>query len=141
MTFRGRNAAETPAQAEAAFWDIVNLHPGLSSAKCDLVGRNNNYAAWVDNVDLRVSQGLPGLWKEHKTSVSFDILNFGNLLNKRWGRIAEIGFPLNHSFDNYNGLDANGKYVYTMGSIEDSVTRQASGESQWAVQLRLHYSF
>ena len=121
VVFRGRNTTETPAQAEAAFWAVVDANPGLSSAKGGLVGRNNNYAPWVNNFDVRLSQELPGFMKDHKVSFTFDILNFGNLLNKKWGRIDEIGFPSNRSFVNYSGLDSNGKYVYTLGSTEDLV--------------------
>ncbi len=135
VTFRG-GAAE-----EAAFWAIVDANPGLSSARGRVVGRNNNYAPWVNNIDVRLSQELPGFMKEHKVTFSFDILNFGNLLNKKWGRINEIGFPSNRSFVNYNGIDANGKYIYSLGTTEDFVTRQTAGESQWAVQATLRYSF
>jgi len=38
-------------------------------------------------------------------------------------------------------LDASGKYIYSMGSVEDLVTRQTAGESQWAVQATLRYAF
>ena len=129
------------AAEEAKFWDVVNANPGLSAAKGGIVGRNNNYAPWVNTIDMRVAQELPGFMKGHKASLSFDIFNFGNLLNKKWGRTDEIGFPSNRSFVNYAGRDANGKYIYSMGSLEDLTTRQASGESQWAVQLTLRYEF
>jgi hypothetical protein len=95
----------------------------------------------VNNVDVRVSQQLPALSAKHKASISLDILNFGNLLNRRWGRIDEIGFPSNRSFVNYGGLNPAGKYVYSLGTTEDFVTRQAAGESQWAVQVTLKYEF
>jgi len=141
VVFRGRNASQTAAQAEAAFWDVVNGNRELNAARGGLVGRNNSFAPWVNNFDVRFSQELPGFFKQHKLSFTFDILNFGNLLNKRWGRIDEIGFPSNRSFVNYGGIDANGKYIYTMGSTEDFVTKQNSGESQWAVQATLRYAF
>ncbi len=38
-------------------------------------------------------------------------------------------------------MDANGKYVYSLGSLEDHVTRQVNGESQWAVQFTVRYEF
>ncbi|MDP2005514.1 MAG: TonB-dependent receptor [Rubrivivax sp.] len=135
VTFRGG------ATEEARFWEIVNGNPGLASAKGGLVGRNNNYAPWVNNFDVRLSQELPGFMKGHKASFTLDFLNFGNLLNKKWGRISEIGFPSNRSFVNYAGLDASGKYVYSLGSLEDYTTRQNSGESQWALQATLRYEF
>ena len=141
VVFRGRNATETAAQAEAAFWDVVNANPALASAKGGIVGRNNTFAPWVNNFDMRIKQELPGFTKSHKASLTLDFLNFGNLLNKKWGRIDEIGFPSNRSFVNYAGQDASGKYIYAVGSTEDLVTRQASGESQWAVQMTLRYEF
>ena len=135
VAFRGGAAEETK------FWEIVNAHPGLSSARGGVVGRNNNFAPWVNSFDMRISQELPGWKPRHKGVLSLDILNVGNLLNKRWGRIDEIGFPSNRSFVNYNGVDAQGRYVYSLGSTEDFVTRQTAGESQWAVQITLRYEF
>ena len=140
VVFRA-SGTETSTQVEQRFWDVVNGNPGLAGAKGGIVGRNNNFAPWINNFDLRMSQELPGFMKEHKLSFTVDILNFGNLLNKKWGRIDEIGFPSNRSFVNFNGLDANGKYIYSMGSTEDYVTRQTSGESQWALQMTLRYAF
>lgn len=144
VVFRGNPAnpaAATPAAAEAEFWRIVEQNPALRSAAGGIVGRNNSYAPWVNSVDMRVSQELPGFIGGHKASVTFDIFNLGNLLNKRWGRIDEITFPSNRSFVNYNGRDAQGRYIYTVGSLEDFATRQAAGESQWAVQITLRYEF
>ena len=140
VVFRGSSSTQTAAQAEAAFWAVVNGSPELTNARGGLVGRNNSFAPWVNNFDVRFSQELPGFAKQHKATVVLDILNFGNLLNKRWGRIDEIGFPSNRSFVNYSGIE-NGRYVYTMGSTEDFITRQSSGESQWAVQATLRYEF
>jgi hypothetical protein len=128
------------AAEEAKFWDVVNSNSALTSAKGGVVGRNNTYAPWVNNIDMRISQEVPGFLSNHKGSISFDIFNLGNLLNKKWGRIDEIGFPSNRSFVNYNGL-VNGKYQYSLGTTEDLVTKQASGESQWAVQVTLRYEF
>jgi len=128
------------ATEEALFWSIVNGNPALAAAKGGVVGRNNSFAPWVNNFDVRFSQELPGFIKSHKTVFTLDVLNFGNLLNKKWGRVDEIGFPSNRSFVNFNGLEG-GRYVYSLGSLEDFATRQASGESQWAVQATLRYEF
>ncbi len=128
------------ATEEARFWEIVNSNSALAAAKGGVVGRNNSFAPWVNNFDVRFSQEMPGFMKGHKTTFTLDFLNFGNLLNKKWGRIDEIGFPSNRSFVNFNGLD-NGRYVYSLGSVEDLVTRQQAGESQWAVQATLRYEF
>ncbi len=149
VVFRG-GAAE-----EQRFWDIVNSNPALAAAKGGVVTRNSSFAPWVNSIDLRLSQELPGFMKGHKTTFTLDFLNFGNLLNKRWGRIDEVGFNGGNgangglirggtarSFVNFNGLEpGTGKYVYSLGTLEDLTTRQTAGESQWAVQATLRYEF
>ncbi len=140
VVFRGNSATQTAAQAEAAFWAIVDGNRELTAARGGIAGRNTSFAPWVNTFDVRFSQELPGFAKSHKATFVLDILNFGNLLNKRWGRTEEIGFPSNRSFVNYAGIE-NGRYVYTLGSTEDLVVRQGSGESQWAVQATLRYEF
>lgn len=129
------------ADEEARFWEIVDANPALRSAKGGVVGRNNSYAPWVNSFDVRLSQELPGLKAGHRGVITLDILNFANLLNKKWGRIDEIGFPSSRSFVYYNGINASGQYVYSLGSLEDYTTRQTSGESQWAAQVTLRYEF
>ena len=133
------------AAEEARFWEIVNGNKALSAAKGRVVGRNSAYAPWVNSFDLRVSQEVPGFMAKHKGVLAIDFLNFGNLLNKKWGQINEVAFQSAggsaRSFVNYKGLDASGKYIYSLGSLEDYTTRQSRGESQWAVQVTLRYEF
>ena len=132
------------AAEEQRFWDVVNANPALASARGGVVGRNNSYAPWVHNVDMRLSQELPGFAKGHKAVFTLDFLNFGNLLNKKWGHIDEIDFPSRRSFVNYVGLDATGKYIYslnTSSTAADFITKQNERESQWAIQATLRYEF
>ncbi len=141
VEFRGRNANETPAQAEAAFWEVVNGNPELSAARGGVVGRNTSFAPWVNSFDMRFSQELPGFMSKHTATFTLDILNFGNLLNKKWGHIDEIDFPSRRRFVNYAGVNAQGKYIYSMGSVDPLITQQGERQSQWAIQATLRYSF
>ncbi len=139
VVFRG-GAAE-----EAAFWQIVRDN-GLDRFAGQVVDRNSEFSPWTNSFDFRISQQLPGFMDGHKTEIVLDVLNVGNLINKKWGRIDEIGFQANgaqaRSFVNYNGLDAQGRYVYSLtNTVEDFVTRQNRGESQWAAQITLRYRF
>jgi hypothetical protein len=153
VAFYGATPADQQAN-EDRFWSIVNANPSLAGAKGSVVGRNSGYAPWVNTIDLRLSQEVPGFFSKHKGMVSFDILNFGNMLNKKWGRIDEVGFNTGtiggvnsrggnaRSFVNYAGLTADGRYIYnTQNSVEDFTTKQTKGESQWAVQVTLRYEF
>ncbi len=145
VVFRGPTGSNlTPAQAEAKFWAVVDSNAELSAAKGGVVKRNSSFAQFVNSFDTRINQEIPGLFKKQKGAVSLDLLNVGNMFNKRWGRIDEIAFQGGgasaRSFVNYAGIQ-NGKYVYSVLDLEDFVTRQAKGESQWAIQVTLRYEF
>jgi hypothetical protein len=144
VVFQGPTGVSA-TDAEAFFWSVVQAQ-GLEQFAGGAVSRNSSFAPWTNTFDVRISQELPGFFKGNKATLIFDILNFGNLLNKDWGHIDEIAFSsaggLSRSFVDYMGLDANGRYIYGVnGRIEDFVTRQNSGESQWAAQVTLKYEF
>jgi hypothetical protein len=131
---------------ETKFWSIVDANPALKKAAGRVIGRNTDFAPWANSFDMKITQELPGLFSKNKAVFSLDFLNVGNMLNKKWGRIDEVGFQGNggtaRSFVDYGGLDASGKYVYIVRSqVEDLNTRQAKGESQWAVQATFKYEF
>ncbi|MBL8330057.1 MAG: TonB-dependent receptor [Rubrivivax sp.] len=137
---------EARAAAEARFWSVVSAFPELNAARGQVVRRNGSYSPWVNSFDMRVSQEVPGLWSGHKGVLTIDILNVGNLLSSRWGRINEIGFSSaggqRRTFVSYGGINAQGKYVYIVGDAADDLTlRQGRGESQWAAQITLRYEF
>ncbi|MCX2862739.1 carboxypeptidase regulatory-like domain-containing protein [Paucibacter sp. PLA-PC-4] len=139
---------EARAANEARFWEMVNANPDLSGSRGKVVSRNSSFAPFVNSFDLRLSQEVPGFFNKHKGVVAFDILNFGNLLNKRWGRTNEMTFlgggGSTRSLVNFAGIQ-DGKYVYnTLPTSDDRYnygTRQAKGESQWAVQITARYEF
>jgi len=146
VVFRDLSAvANGSADEEAAFWNIVGQN-GLTQYAGGVVPRNSAFAQWTNSFDLRISQEFPGFLEGNKISLVLDILNVGNLINKDWGRIDEVAFQgqggLARSFVNYLGTDASGRYVYGVnGEVEDFITRQVKGESQWAAQLTLKYEF
>jgi hypothetical protein len=145
VVFRDVNNSGSGADEEALFWQIANAN-GLNRYAGGVVDRNSSFGAWTHNFDVRISQEFPGFFEGNKILLALDILNFGNLLNKDWGRIDEIAFQaqggLARSFVNYQGLDPSGRYIYGVnGEVEDFVTRQQRGESQWAAQLTLKYMF
>jgi hypothetical protein len=131
---------------EQKFWDIVNADKDLRNAAGSVVRRNGSFAPWTNSFDLRISQEVPGFWSGNKGTLAMDILNFGNLLNKKWGRINEVGFQSAggqaRSFVDYVGLDAQGHYIYALRpQVENLDVRQIKGESQWAIQFTAKYEF
>ncbi|WP_374347004.1 carboxypeptidase regulatory-like domain-containing protein [Chitinimonas sp.] len=145
VVFKGDTAASHPN--EDRFWAIVDANEGLRGSKGSLVKRNNDRSGWVNSIDMRVTQELPAFASTHKATLTFDFLNIGNMLNKKWGRIDEVDFQgvgggTSRSFVSYAGVDAQGRYIYNvLPAATDQVTRQAKGESQWAVQATMRYEF
>lgn len=130
---------------EQKFWDIVNGNKALRNSAGKVVERNSAFSPWTNSFDVKITQEIPGFSEKHKASFSLDILNFGNLLNKKWGRIEEVGFQSQgaqaRSFVDYVGMQ-DGRYVYAVrDNVEDLNVRQAKGESQWAIQATLKYEF
>jgi hypothetical protein len=129
---------------EQKFWDIVNSNPELLRAAGGVTQRNDSFAPWTNSIDLRLTQEVPGLFAGNRGVFVLDFQNFGNLLNKRWGRINEVGFSSSggnaRSFVDYAGMQ-DGKYVYQMRDLEPYVAKQVRNESQWAIQATVRYEF
>ena len=141
----GQTVAASGAAAEAKFWTIVEGEKALNGARGTTVGRNNATSTFYNSFDMRLSQEIPGFAKGHKGVISLDILNFANLLNKRWGHIEEMGFSDGtggnvRKWINYAGTD-NGKMVYSVNDPFSLDTKNNRGESAWAAQVTLRYTF
>lgn len=134
------------AADETRFWQVVDSEQALNRNRGKVVERNNAFSPWTNNVDMRLSQELPGARAGHKAQVILDILNLGNLVNRKWGHINEMAFQGQggqiRTFVNIVGIDpASGRYIYSVRSPDDFTVRQARGESQWAMQFTFRYEF
>ncbi len=143
VVFKGDTA--TNRANEQKFWDIVNGNRALRDSAGKVVDRNTSFSPWTNTFDMRISQEVPGFWQGHKGIFTLDLFNVGNLLNKKWGRINEVGFQSNgaqaRSFVDFAGI-RDGKYVYQLrDKVEDFEVRQVKGESQWALQATVKYEF
>jgi hypothetical protein len=150
VIFKGDSA--TSRVNEDKFWSIVEGSRALRNAKGGTVARNSSFAPWTNSFDMRISQELPSLFSGHKASFTFDIFNLGNLLNKRWGRVYDIGFQGSstsglgganaRSFVDYAGMDASGKYIYRVrDNLENFNLKTDANVSQWALQATFKYEF
>ena len=135
----------TNKAAETSFWNTVNSNKALRDAAGGVTERQASFAPWTNSIDLRLTQEIPGLFKGNKGVFVVDFQNFGNLLNKKWGRINEVAFASAggnaRSFVDYAGMQ-DGKYVYQVrDAVEDYVLKSGRSESQWAIQVTARYEF
>lgn len=131
------------AAQEQAFFDFLESDGYLSSHRGQVAGRNDAFAPWTQQMDVRIAQELPGFFGDNKAELYFDILNFTNLLNDDWGHIDEFGFPGTRQVARFAGVDpASGRYVYDFQAVPaDTIRRDRVGESRWAVQIGFRYEF
>lgn len=132
-----RNQAE-----EAAFFSYVSSDEYLRSRRGSVAERNAANSKWVNQFDLHISQELPGFFAGNKAELFLDILNVGNLINKDWGQIEEIGFPLQRGIVEFGGIDpATGKYVYRFNTPDSQSIYDTNAVSRWSMQVGFKYKF
>lgn len=136
------------APMEAQFFAWLEGEKELSNIRGGVVPRNYSRSKWVNNFDLRFSQELPGFFAGNKVEMWLDILNVGNLINKKWGEVYEVGFPLRRNVAQFRGIDeATGKYIYNfdannVGKVDLYDNQdQTKGVSRWQLQVGLKYKF
>jgi hypothetical protein len=131
------------AAMESAFFAYVDSKKDLARHKGQIASVNSSDAPWVRQADLRISQEFPFL-ANRKGEIWLDIANIGNLLNKKWGQIYEVGFPGGFGVARFAGIDpVSGKYVYNFNAndIRDLTLRDNRGESRWSMQIGARIRF
>ena len=130
------------AAEEAAFWAFVESDDYLNSHRGEVAARNGARGKHVNQIDVRLSQELPGFFGDNKSEIWLDVLNFGNLLNEDWGKIDEVAFPGSLGVVEYGGVDAaTGRYVYRYNGADTSRVYDDRGISRWSVQVGFRYEF
>ncbi len=136
------------------FYDFIQSDSYLKDHQGDIAGRNRAASAWVNQVDLSFRQEVPGIFKGNKGELRLDIYNFMNLLNSDWGQQSYVGFPYTRTLASYEGVDADGKYIYSLPT-DKSGNYQASQKviydagrntktnvvSRWSAMITLRYTF
>lgn len=129
---------------------FIENDPYLSKNRGKVAGRNAAKMPWEHNVDLRLAQELNFKikGKVNTIEVTFDIFNFTNFLNKKWGlKYREFG-PGYSEILIHNGYVSGTntpKYDFkqelTEGWYVSDDVSSILESSRWLGQLGLRYSF
>ncbi|MEO8560517.1 MAG: TonB-dependent receptor [bacterium] len=84
IQFRAQGARSATTQAQE-LENFIAASPCLSSQRGRIMTRNSCRNPFTHLVDVSIRQGLPSVRGE-RVSLQWDIFNFGNLLNKNWGK-------------------------------------------------------
>ena len=134
------------AAQQAAAWDAyISQDPYLSKHRGQYAQRGAVFLPLVKRMDLTLSQdlfhNLAGA--RHGFTLRFDVLNFGNLVNKNWGVAQRI---VNNSPLTNPAADANGALTYRMrvinGALMDHTYEQTTSlDDVYKFMVTLRYSF
>ncbi|MFY0594127.1 TonB-dependent receptor [Roseivirga sp.] len=140
--------AGTAGEQWAALNSFIVNDPYLSTRRGQYVERNRNREPFTNIFDLRLLQEfeINAGGKKHTLQLTADIYNFGNLLNRDWGRRYFV--PQDFQLLNFEGFQADGttpNFTFdgvdgndpSDGNIDDS----GLISSRWQGQIGIRYTF
>lgn len=132
--------ALTAARENVEAWIAGNSY--ASKHRGQYAERNSCLSPWENELSLHLAETvyLPKKWG--KIEVSFDIINFANLLNKKWGATYGNVYNLSPLGVYKMNKQADGSYLPAYFDNTANATLSPSDiSSRWHMQLGVRYSF
>lgn len=140
----------TAAQQWADLDAYINQDKYLSTRRGDYAERNGAVRPNVAQLDIKLIQDFNFKvgGKVNTMQFTFDIFNFGNLINSNWGVNQSTARPALLAFGGYDntGATATGKPRFTFPefggkALASTYTNDFSLASRWSGQIGLRYIF
>ncbi|MFZ9980809.1 MAG: carboxypeptidase regulatory-like domain-containing protein [Cyclobacteriaceae bacterium] len=140
----------TEAQQQEAYAKFIEQDPYLSTRTLNYAERNALTLPYLHRFDFSIAQDFNVKVKGYKNTIQvrFDILNFGNMLNNKWGVSQRSTNP---AVLQYQSLNGNGEPVFKLATqreadgtnvlIKDTYSRNSSVFDVWQAQLGIRYIF
>jgi Carboxypeptidase regulatory-like domain len=142
----------TAAQQVADYEAFISSNDYLNSRRGNFTERNGDRTPWNIQADLRIMDEFRLKSKDGTDSnviqITFSIINFGNMINKDWGKSyfvpntfnATSGIGLTRSGSLVGGANA-GDPIYTYKTPTATPYTVDQFASRWQGQLGVRYSF
>lgn len=131
----------TAADQREAFFKWIDGNKEIRETKGDHIKRNQMVMPFEHHFDFHIAQDffVNAGGRRHTLQVNFDILNVGNLFNKKWGLYHQTtsGYDLN-PVSAFAGKD--GQYTYQFRDPGKMYTNTEI-TSRWQAQVGLRYIF
>ena len=82
------------ADSRKAFTEWVNNDDYAKNHRGQYAERNSNLSNWEHEIDLHLAQTIYNAQGLGKLEFTFDIINFANMLNKKWGASYSSAYNL-----------------------------------------------
>ena len=141
VTDKKGNVTSTAAEQRELFEQWIEGDKYAKNHRGQYAERNSNQTHWEDQLDLHLAQNIFNPKGVGKLELTFDIMNFTNMLNKKWG--ASYGNVYNVSPIYVNKVVDNGdgtrKAVFTYNN--NSNPTKADISSRWHCQVGVRLTF
>lgn len=148
MKDKDGNVIYTKENQATDFWNFVNNDNYLKTRKGKYAERNGKVYPWSHRFDLKITQDIFQniCGKRNTIQLGLDILNVGNLLNKKWG--ASWSYTQNAILKQTNKLTQGGTEVPTYNFVKNGneilnkdFTKSIGYSSTYSMQLSIRYIF
>ena len=148
VTIAGREYS--PAEQWTILNNYIEKDDYLSNNRGQVAERNGAKLPWLHRFDVRVAQDIyvTRLPERHKIQITFDVLNFGNLLNNEWGvqqtawQTALLTYAGRDAATNLPTYRLNRVAGGPNGEVPTEVFRSLTNLGQtWSAQIGVRYSF
>jgi len=147
----GGDTPFTEAQQKAAFDAFIDNDKYLSKRRGDYVERNGALLPWLHRFDVKILQDVfTNIGKQKNTlQLSLDIINFGNMLNSKWGVQQQLISGAN-TLLRKAGTTPEGQPIFTMNTVQvggqtilptTAFRDVTTTTTTWAMQIGLRYVF
>ena len=134
---------------EDAFFAFLEQDSYLSKHQGEYAEAYAARAPWVNTFDLRVTQNfsIKAGNTKHTLQLSFDFLNFGNLINSEWGVSKNMFNSNNGQILTYEGVDAGNVPSFSMVTdgdgnfLTETYSTYFNYNQCWQLQLGARYIF
>jgi hypothetical protein len=133
------NVTRTVEQQWASLNAYIEQDDYLSNNRGEVTERNGALLPWLHRVDVRISQDVK-VYGSNRIQLTFDVLNFGNLLNNEWG-VSKA--PITRTPVRYRGVDAQGNAQFTVNVNDgvESFRQNINISNTWSAQFGIRYLF
>jgi hypothetical protein len=142
-----QSGTRSPLQQAQDFEAFIQESECLNKHRGEILERNSCRQPFFQRVDFAVRQSLPEV-RGQRVAVQFEIFNFGNMLNKRWGQQKVTPTTFNSNVPlvthvGYSSVDPRTAVpivTFTPPTGGEYVVTNVV-ENFWRTQISLRYSF
>ncbi len=129
------------SEDRTAYGNWINDDTYASENRGQYAERNSNCAPWENHFDLHIAEDIFYFSeKGSKISITFDIINFSNMINKEWGAYYASDYNVSPLKLLSLTEDTDGNMTPTYSFVDDEVYKDNT-YSRWHAQIGVKLTF